>query len=318
MTKKHLLGAVIFIISAVLILGFSLIYSNHIQETNVRGKYMFADTRDKINYLGNVKIITPESGEINIHRLKDGSWRFKEANDYYVNEDMLAVFFNMIKNSIIVTVYPFSDELKQKNGLSADKATQIKTFDYNGKLLDDVVLGTRLAETDLFVALKGKNESYAYGISSVNSFSGDAQAWIPYPLLNIKPEDVKEVTINGKKTDYQQFNSLRGHSMVWRDFANALDFLDYYGLTYKSDLSELPPDTKIRQIDVLMLTGMYYKLTLFEIEGSYWVVISMDVKKVFMAEAINVAAERYRYYSDWVFRLSDEQGSVLFDDRLLD
>lgn len=318
MSKKYILGVVLFVFMALFILGGAWIYSRYEQQSNVRGEYAFAATRDKISYLGRISITTPQNGEINIYRVSDGSWRFKEAKDYYINENMLASFYRMVKNSVIVTVKSSDEDFLDKNDLNAGKGTEIRTYDFDGKLLDYVILGKRAAEQHLVLARNGINPLYAFGISSVDDFSGLAQAWIPYPLLNIKTSEIKAVTINGKKTDYQEFNSLLQHSGAWRNFARALDFLDYQGLTFKSDLADLPPETKIRQIDVLMLTGMFYKLTVLNVSDAYWLVVSMDAKKVFLAEAINVAAENYKYYADWVFQLSDEQGKALFDDTLTD
>lgn len=318
MSKKYILGVVLFVFAALFVLGGAWIYSKYRQQSNVRGEYTFAVTRDKMSYLGRISLTTPQNGEINIYRVSDGSWRFKEANDYYINENMLASFYRMVKNSVIVTVQPSDEDFLEKNDLNAGKGTEIKTYDFDGNLLDYVILGKRANEQHLVLARNGINPLYAFGISSVEDFSGLAQAWIPYPLLNIKTAEIKAVTINGKKTDYQEFNYLLNHSGAWRDFARALDFLDYQGLTLKSDLADLPADTKVRKIDVMMLTGMFYKLTIFNVSGAYWLVVSMDAKKVFMVDAIRVAAENYKYYADWVFQLSDEQGKALFSDALTD
>lgn len=320
MNKKYILGGVLFVFSALLILGGAWIYADYKQQANVRGKHTFAATYDKTAYLGRINITTPESGEINIYRTSDGSWRFKEANDYYINKDALASFYKMIKNSVIVTVQPADENFLAQHNLSDENGTKIKTYDFEGNLLDDVILGKRESEPEeyLVAARKGNNPLYAYAISSAGDFFGAAQAWIPYPLLNIKTSEIREVAINQKKVDYQEFNSLLKRSSAWRNFAGALDFLDYQGLAYKSDLSNLPTDAKIRQIDVLMLTGMFYKLTVLNVSGSYWIVISMDAQKVFGSEAIKVASETYKYYADWVFRLSDKQGKALFEETLTD
>ena len=318
MTKKYILGSILFVLTSLLILAGVWGYSRYRQGANVRGEYALSATRDKINYLGNIKISTSSGGEFNIHRLSDGSWRFKEAKDYYVNEDMLASFFKMVKNSVIVSVLPVDDEFLQQNNLTKETGIKVETYDYDGKLLDKVILGKWIPEQQLMMIKSSANEHYAYAVSAINNFSGSPQDWIPYPLLNIKTSEIKSVIINGNKKDYREFNKLLSSSSAWRELARVLDFVEYQGLTYKSDLADLPPDTKVRQIDVLMLTGMFYKLTVLNVGTSYWILISMDAQKVFTREAINVAADTYRYYADWVFQLMEEQGKALFNGELLD
>lgn len=318
MTKKYILGSILFVLTSLLILAGVWGYSRYRQGANVRGEYALSATRDKINYLGNIKIGTSSGGEFNIHRLSDGSWRFKEAKDYYVNEDMLASFFKMVKNSVIVSVLPVDDEFLRQNNLTEETGIKVETYDYDGKLLDKVILGKWIPEQQLMMIKSSANEHYAYAVSAINNFSGSPQDWIPYPLLNIKTSEIKSVIINGNKKDYREFNKLLSSSSAWRELVRVLDFVEYQGLTYKSDLADLPPDTKVRQIDVLMLTGMFYKLTVLNVGTSYWVLISMDAQKVFTREAINVAADTYRYYADWVFQLMEEQGKALFNGELLD
>ena len=62
---------------------------------------------------------------------------------------------------------------------------------------------------------------------------------------------------------------------------------------------------------------MFYKLTVLNVDNAYWVLISMDAQKVFAKEAINVAANTYRFYADWVFQLMEQQGKVLFNEELI-
>lgn len=316
MTKKYAAGIILFVLSALLLLGGALFYAKYKESADVKGRYTFTAGRNKINYIGKAVITSPE-GEITLYRAKDGSWHFKEAKDYFVNEDVLAGFMEMIKDSVIVSVREADEKTLRSAGVDDKNGTRIRTYGHDSALLDDVVLGRGMSADGLMPARRTAEKSHLYGISSANEFSAAPQDWIPYPLLSVKTEDIREVVINGKKTGYDDFNKLLGRSKAWRDFASALEYIDYYGLTFKSDLADLPADVKVRRIDVLMLTGMYYKLTVIETEGSYWLVISMDAQKVFSTEAVKVATETYRYYADWVFRMSDEQGKALFSDELL-
>lgn len=316
MNKRYIEWVVIFVLSAMLVLGGSWLYSRYKQGSDIRGKYTFAQTKEKINYLGNIKIISQESGEMNFYRLSDGSWRFKEAKDYFVSDEMLSFFFNMVKNSIILSVRKSDNDFVEKNNLTADKGTVVQTYDYDGNLLDNIILGNKSNVPELFWSRNAGNEQYAYEISAINGFSSSVQNWVPYPLLSIKTDEIKWISINGEKTDYKEFNRLLKRSSAWRDLVRALNFLDYYGVDFKSDFVNLPQDTKVRQIDVGMLNGMIYKLTLLDTADAYWIVISMDADRVFLVDAVDVAANTYRYYADWVFRLSDEQGTILFSNSL--
>ena len=76
MNKKYIAGVILFVLLALFLLGGAWLYSRNKEGSNLRGKYTFAVSRDKINYLGGIKIVSPENGEISIYRLADGSWRF--------------------------------------------------------------------------------------------------------------------------------------------------------------------------------------------------------------------------------------------------
>lgn len=317
MNKKHVLMAVLFLLLSLSLLACAWFYTSLKHEDNVRGKYMFANTRDNINYLGYINISSPENGEINIYHWEDGSWRFQEANDYYTNDDVLASFFNMIRNSIVISSIGADGASLEKNDLEGEKAINIKTYDYNGKLLDDVVLGRKIGDQGIVMARRSNNNRYIYTISSAANFPTSARDWLPYPLLHINPNEIKAVTINGHKFNRDDLDRLMRFSSSWKNFARTLDFLDYNGLTLKSDLKHLPEDTKVRQIDVSVYGGLIYKLVVLNVDAEYWVIISLDAPKVFLPKAVEVATKSYKYYSDWFFKLSDEQGKYLFDDILL-
>ena len=214
----------------------------------------------------------------------------------------------MIKNSIILSAVEPKDDF-------AEKGITLKTYNYEGRLLDDVILGKKIGEDRALLIRPGK-ASYVYTVSEANGISDLPQNWLPYPLLSIDTEDVKSVDVEGEKTDYNELKRKIKRSTAWRNLFKSLNFLEYYGLTFKSDLADLPDYAQIRRINVKMLNGMIYKLTAIYVDDSYWLVISMDAGNVFMAEAIEVAASTYRYYADWVFRLSDEQGRTFFDETL--
>lgn len=316
MNKKYIIGVFIFVLSALLVLGAAWFYSGYKQRGNMYGKYIFASTKDKSDYLGRIRIVSPEGDEINVYRLEDGSWRFKEAKDYFVNESALASFFNIVKKSIIVSVRSIDEDFMEKSNLTDSKGVSVQTYDYDGNLLDDIVWGILDEERSVFWTRRKDDNKYAFAVSAINGFPQKPQDWIPYPLLSIQTSEIKSITINGEKTDYREFNKKIRRFGAWRDLVGALNYLEYYGLTFKSDLADLPSDTKIRKIDVGMLNGMIYKLTLLDTADAYWVVISMDANKIYMIEAAQVAMDKYRYYADWVFRLSDEQGRILFSESL--
>ena len=184
MNKKYIQGVVIFVLFTLILLGGAWLYVRNKQESNLRGKPVFAATKAKINYLGDIKIISPENGEINIYRLKDGGWRFKEANEYFVNEEMLASFFKMLKESIIMSeaVKPEGD-FSEKNNLTADKGIVLQTYDYEGNLLDDVVVGKQTGKDQVWI-LKSGTTPYAYTASGINGISDLPENWLPHHMLD--------------------------------------------------------------------------------------------------------------------------------------
>ena len=92
MSKKYLILTLICVAFIALLAGISVWYSQRKQGENVRGQYVFADTRSNIRRLRHVKLTTADSGEINLY-LKDGVWHFQEAANYFVNPEQLADFY---------------------------------------------------------------------------------------------------------------------------------------------------------------------------------------------------------------------------------
>jgi len=140
MTDKYLkviLGCALLLVA---ILSGVALYNHYFDAKNMRGKYVFANSRQEIDNLSAIKIISAGGHEINLYRQGD-SWRFKEANDYFVNTDMMQNFYNMISKSIVISVHNGKkSQLAENDLLNPQETTErdgvgtlVKTYDADGK-----------------------------------------------------------------------------------------------------------------------------------------------------------------------------------------
>lgn|SRR5574344_391246 len=325
MNKKYLISVVVFVIISICSLLASLWYVNEQRDLNMRGKYTFSQTRENIQNLANIKITSPNNGEINIYH-SNGVWRFKEAGDYFISSDMLAQFFNMINNSVIISVNKGNADEYEKKSLvsyhSKDNAENIKgveveTFDENGKLLDDVIVGAYDGDEKLRFA-KSNNSSAIWSISEVNGFSGDAAGWIPSPLLKIDEMVIDDIVIDGKYINRELLDEILPHSAKLRNILKALRYVNYNGIIKKTDFeaenAKLAP--KANQIKIITNVGLVYVFNVYYVNEVYWLSIELAHTKIPYKEVPEFVAQNQKYFADWLFILDNEQGEIFYEKNL--
>ena len=316
---KYVIGTLLLLIA--LLSGF-LYYNNHYTIKNMRGKHIFAETLNKIDSLDAIKIISPLSGEIYLHRV-NGEWRFKQANDYFVDPEMITDFYNMVKKSLVIRMQSSNkDALRNFQLLNTNEAadgnglgTLVETYDADGELMDSLIIGKRTGTEDQAYA-RLNNTNYALTISSLGKFDGYAESWVPYPLLQINIDFVEALGISGQSLGRDQIDNLLQHSSLIRDFFSVLDYIEYQGITLRSDLQQAYPDAQPQRIEVGMLGGMVYLFDIYYVEDSYWMTITLASTKIAHKSIIPFVQQNQRYFADWVFHLDYKQGQTLYRTRL--
>ncbi len=318
MRKKYLIAIILFVVFSLSALAFSFWYITRQSEKNMRGQYFFANTRKNIQNIGLIKMITPENGDINIYYEK-GVWRFMEAADYFINTDMLAIFYKMVNDSIIVTVNDVDFGSKKlmtaKDASESEQGTQVVVYDMDGNVLDDVVIGD-VTQSGKERLARYTNGHYAYGISSANPFSGEASAWIPMPLLEVKNYMLESLKIGDKKLNREQLNVLISSSKVVKDVVNAVSFVFYDGIVSRHDFETDFPDSKAKRIVLETDVGEVYVLDVYKIDETYWLSVKLTTTKIFVRGVKELVDSNQVYYADWVFQLNEEQGAVLYEAQL--
>ena len=313
MSKKYWIWGCVVVCLLGLLAGVSFFYAEQKKGENFRGRFVFNHTRENIRLLQKIKMITPEFGEINIYQ-KNGVWYFKEAADYFVNTEQLANFYYMVNNSIFTTVQNAQKKDFEKNMLMLhNEGITIETYDFDDKLLDRVVIGKTLDDGESHFA-RLPEYPYVYTINSVRGFSGQADAWVPFPLLKIQPSVIKNLDIQGIILPSDILNLYFSTSLKLQNLLSSLSYLGYTGIVYKDDIqNEILSPPHLLKVETTI--GLVYILEIFEHEDSYWLAVNLEYTKIPRKEVIPFVNENKKYFDKWYFQLDTEQGKILYESK---
>ena len=310
MTKKNFLIILILLILSSVILFTSFIYIQKQHEKNLRGTYTFSNTKDNIHIMKTIKIKNNENEELTIYREKD-VWKIKEAADYYVNPHILVNFYDMIHNSIITTVLEeeYNDETENK--------TIIETYSEDNNLLDRIILGKE-AENKKYKYAVINNNSISYLINNTEKFSSDLYDWVPHPLLRLPYQDISFLEIDGKKINK---NILEKILPYYEEIAKGLKFFSY--MTYESiikkeDIFKIIPQDKPHNITITISSGIMYSFDIYKTGDLYLISITLNTTRIPRKEANEFVKNNQPYYSDWLFAINSDIGSILYNLTLID
>lgn len=306
MTKKYLLGALCFVLIAGISWKISQYYRHQIDETLVRGQYAFALARQNIERLQKIEL-TQEGQTITFYRQGD-DWHFREAADYFVNNEMLAAFYEMINEAMIVATRPAEQNALadlQKNG------TVIKIYDDEDKLLADVTVDIS-AQKDKSRLAYQNGSSKIYRIAPVGMFSGLAQSWVPMPLLAVAQPDLAAVEYGEMYISGEVLAEAKQESKAVRELLSLLEFVSYDGIVRRSDFTAAYSDIEPLVLQVHLNSGLIYRLQLYVFKDAYWLKIGLAMDKIARQDVPLLIEQLQQHYADWVFQLSDEDGETLY------
>lgn len=324
MTKKYIIRALIFVIIATAALLFSGWYKQYKKDANVLGKYTFAETRQNIRRMAHIRITTAADGAFNLKRQGE-YWRFEEAADYFVNTDSLANLYNMINNSIIMNVQSGDKKLIAEAGLVKPsptikamlkyKGTRIEIFDDEDNLLNDLIIGNSLDNGEYHYA-RQTDGSYVYNVSQIGIFNGSPQSWIPYPLLKIKENMIEALVLDGRILSRQLLHDIKPHLSFIKELLDALSFLRYDGIAKLSEFKQTFANAQPQTIKVVTPLGLIYALNVYHTDDAYWLTVRLQMDKIARTEVATFIGENQKYFKDWVFQLSPEQGAALYNTQI--
>lgn len=322
MNKRYLVFAALFALVALLLLGASLYYRNYVSFANQRGQYTFAQTRQNISRMARIQMITADDGEINIIR-DGGLWRLREAAGYYINNAMLAAFYQMVNNSVIMTVQKSDTAQIAALQLAAPtddaelaaKGTEVAVYDDEGVLLDHLIISKPLKDSDYRYA-RHTGSPYVYTISSAGIFAGDGQSWVPYPLLKISDDMIDALIIDGKILDRQLLHDIEPYLSFIRDIKQTLGFVRYDGIALQSDFFAAFPDIKPQTLQVLTPVGLLYTLDVYAADNAFWLTVKLERGKLSSRQVAEFIRDNQHYFDGWIFKLEQAQGQALYDSKI--
>ncbi len=321
MSKKYLLIGIVSAVVAGLLAIVSGGYAMHVAGKNVRGHYMFLQTKNNISDLARIEITTADVGKITLY-YNDGVWRFKEAADYFVNNDQLADFYEMINNSIIMAVNEGDDALftksavvKPKEGMPQDSIL-IETYDAKGNDLDKVILGKIVDKQSKYRYARYLNNSYIYNISSAKNVHGSIEAWLPFPLLQIPDYAIDQIVINGDVVTNERLMQYLPRSANLQRFVTDLGYIAYIGPVEKEIVAEILVNSPANKIQIITKIGLVYDLDVYHFDNTYWIEVSLSYTALPKKEVISYVEENQKYFSDWLFALDKEQGMMFYNIRV--
>ena len=100
MSKKSLFIILCLVIFSLISLNSALRSLKTKSIQNILGSYTFAATKQNLFKLNRIRLTSSDGSEMNFY-YEHGIWYFEEAADYYVKNEAIENFYNMVKNSIL-------------------------------------------------------------------------------------------------------------------------------------------------------------------------------------------------------------------------
>jgi len=314
-----------YVFSGLLILSIAVFcsfrYAQDEDNRNVRGQHVFAQTRENMGTLQQIHISAPQSGiKFTVYLSDDNIWRIKELSDYFASPSMLAEFYAMVNNSLIMKVSEGNEKLFSAYSLFAQSekypsesvGTVVETYDKEGNLLDKVVIGRAEENSEYYFARK-EESSFIYSINKVNGFSGEPGAWLPFPLLEIHRSIITSVERNGVRLNDDVLEAGYLQSAKVKEFLRTLSFIGYQNIVTKKKFAERLKEAELHSLSVETVVGLVYVLDVYKIDDKYWLGVTLKSTRVSKKEVPGFISENQKYFENWLFQLSDDDGKVLYN-----
>ena len=297
MNKKYL-----FVICSMIVISVSslLLGLKHLEEKTVSemlGANTFINTKNNLFKLGRIVITNSNQEQINLYY--DGNWYFEEAADYFVDENAMRNLFNAVNDSVLV---------ENAEPIKAEDTFNIKTFDNEGNLLDDI----NFANNDMsYVKYAGKKNWYK--ASNLGDISFNPTDLLPYPLLSVPEEFISAVNINNHYATKSALDEIKPFNENISSFFDALKSIDYIGIISEELFVEDYASAPSKEIKLYLMGGLNYRLQVYKADEVYYLKIMPERELIARTEVNAIIKTKKMYYNGWLFQLSDEQGKLLYE-----
>lgn len=298
MSKKSLFIILCLVIFSLISLNSALRSLKTKSIQNILGSYTFAATKHNLFKLNRIRLTSSDGSEMNFY-YEHGIWYFEEAADYYVKNEAIENFYNMVKNSILTE--------KTTSQPSDYEKINIKTFDESGTILDDVYL----SGPD-YAVMNYPGGDTLYKVTNTEDFSANPPDWLPSPLLKINPDLISAVNIDGKYANKNSLDETEDFSQNLKDFLSPLQQLDYEGIISNDLFDEQYASAQKKELMIYLVGGLDYRLNLYFDGENYYARISVEREPISKAEVNTIIELQNMYFDGWTFLLTNEQGEKLF------
>ena len=280
--------------------GSLLVGLKHLEDKTVGemlGANTFVNTKNNLFKLGRIVVTNSNQEQINLYY--DGIWYFEEAADYFVDENAMRNLFNAINDSVLV---------ENVEPLRAENTFNIKTYDTEGNLLDDI----NFANDDMsYINYAGKENWYK--ADNLNDISFNPTDLLPYPLLSVPEEFVLAVNINNHYATKSALDEIKPFNEDISGFLNVLSSIDYVGIISEELFFENYADSMAKEIKLYLMGGLNYHLQVYKTDEEYYLKIIPERELIARTEVNAIMKTKKMYYDGWLFQLNDEQGKLLYD-----
>lgn len=280
--------------------GSLLVGLKHLEDKTVGemlGANTFVNTKNNLFKLGRIVVTNSNQEQINLYY--DGIWYFEEAADYFVDENAMRNLFNAINDSVLV---------ENVEPLRAENTFNIKTYDTEGNLLDDI----NFANDDMsYINYAGKENWYK--ADNLNDISFNPTDLLPYPLLSVPEEFVLAVNINNHYATKSALDEIKPFNEDISGFLNVLSSIDYIGIISEELFFENYADSMVKEIKLYLMGGLNYHLQVYKTDEEYYLKIIPERELIARTEVNAIMKTKKMYYDGWLFQLNDEQGKLLYD-----
>lgn len=280
--------------------GSLLVGLKHLEDKTVGemlGANTFVNTKNNLFKLGRIVVTNSNQEQINLYY--DGIWYFEEAADYFVDENAMRNLFNAINDSVLV---------ENVEPLRAENTFNIKTYDTEGNLLDDI----NFANDDMsYINYSGKENWYK--ADNLNDISFNPTDLLPYPLLSVPEEFILAVNINNHYATKSALDEIKPFNEDISGFLNVLSSIDYVGIISEELFFENYADSMAKEIKLYLMGGLNYHLQVYKTDEEYYLKIIPERELIARTEVNAIMKTKKMYYDGWLFQLNDEQGKLLYD-----
>ena len=280
--------------------GSLLVGLKHLEDKTVGemlGANTFVNTKNNLFKLGRIVVTNSNQEQINLYY--DGIWYFEEAADYFVDENAMRNLFNAINDSVLI---------ENVEPLRAENTFNIKTYDTEGKLLDDI----NFANDDMsYINYAGKENWYK--ADNLNDISFNPTDLLPYPLLSVPEEFILAVNINNHYATKSALDEIKPFNEDISGFLNVLSSIDYVGIISEELFFENYADSMAKEIKLYLMGGLNYHLQVYKTDEEYYLKIIPERELIARTEVNAIMKTKKMYYDGWLFQLNDEQGKLLYD-----